>query len=105
VLFINPEGISYIIFLAGGWMTKKPKKTKPKKTGKLKCCRHCPDHKYCKDKNGCCEYCDYLVNNKCIYGKKDKIVVGITSGKIQLSDYRGDDYGIDDYSEYDLGDD
>jgi hypothetical protein len=90
-------------------MGKKPAKKKahaPKtsspKPRKLKCCHYCQDYKYCKDRKSCCEYCDFLVNNKCIHGKKGKIVVGIAGGKIQLDDYRGDAYGIDDYSAYEV---
>lgn len=85
--------------------TKKKVKAEKKsalKPRKIKCCPHCPDYKYCKDKKVCCEYCDYLVNNKCIYGKKGKKVIGMAGGKIQLDDYRGDSYGIDDYSAYEV---
>ena len=65
---------------------------------KMKCCVHCPDYEYCQDKDVCCNYCDFYLNGKCTYGKKK----GIPSldNEIQLPDYRGDDYGIDDYEAY-----
>ena len=81
---------------------KSPEKAKDKKAEKRvrrrKCCPHCPDHEYCEDRGFCCDYCDFYLNGKCTYGKKK----GIPSldNEIELPDYRGDDYGIDDYEAY-----
>jgi hypothetical protein len=72
---------------------------KPQKGDKgLKCCPHCPDFEHCEDKNVCCDYCDFYLNAKCNFGKKK----GIPSvdDNVELPDYRGDDYGIDDYEAY-----
>ncbi len=65
---------------------------------KLKCCSHCPDFTKCDDKGTCCDYCDFYLNARCTFGKKK----GIPSlnQQIELPDYRGDDYGIDDYDAY-----
>jgi hypothetical protein len=65
---------------------------------KLKCCNHCPDFEYCDDKSTCCDYCDFYLNGKCMYGKKKGIPS--VNQEIELPDYRGDDYGIDDYEAY-----
>jgi len=73
-----------------------PRGTKAKKA--VKCCRRCQDYKYCDDRGKCCEYCNYYVNAKCFHGLK-KIVIG-SEAKFELADYRGDDYGIDDYQAY-----
>ena len=81
--------------------TKKGKKSvvKIKRRKKLKCCSHCPDYEYCEDSGECCEYCDYYLNGKCMYGKKNRIPT-VNDETIDLPDYRGDDYGIDDYEAY-----
>ncbi|MFH1056133.1 MAG: hypothetical protein V1744_08580 [Candidatus Altiarchaeota archaeon] len=65
---------------------------------KIKCCQHCPDFEYCEDKGICCDYCDFYLNGKCTYGKKKGIPS--TNQQVELPDYRGDDYGIDDYEAY-----
>ncbi|MBU0762946.1 MAG: hypothetical protein KKD39_07955 [Candidatus Altiarchaeota archaeon] len=90
---------------------KSPPKTKPVKKSSItsvkkktsgkrarKCCIHCPDYSKCDDRGVCCDYCDFFLNTKCTYGKKR----GIPSldEQIELPDYRGDDYGIDDYDAY-----
>jgi hypothetical protein len=64
----------------------------------IKCCEHCPDFEYCEDKGVCCDYCDFFLNAKCTFGKKK----GIPSmnQSVELPDYRGDDFGIDDYEAY-----
>ncbi len=66
-----------------------------------KCCKNCQDYKYCDEKCKCCEFCDYSVNNKCSYQKfkKNSLTVKIYPN-LTISNYRGDDYGIDDYNEY-----
>ncbi|MFH0859970.1 MAG: hypothetical protein V1921_02105 [Candidatus Altiarchaeota archaeon] len=75
-----------------------------------RCCAHCQDYKNCDDRKRCCEFCDYCIKKKCIY-KKDstsKAMKAAIERKIEadftLSDYRGDDYGIDDYEEYEIYD-
>jgi len=79
-----------------------------KKVGRLKkakkCCKHCQDYKFCKDRGRCCEYCDFYINAHCTYTPKKKgaaysTLTGVET-KFELANYRGDDYGIDDYSEY-----
>ena len=70
-----------------------------------KCCARCQDYKNCDEKNGCCEYCDYYVKAKCTYtpDKKKKVsprVVLDDSTSYAFDDFRGDNYGIDDYEEY-----
>ena len=66
---------------------------------KTKCCAHCQDYEFCQDKGFCCEYCDFLVKGKCNYGKKRKLS-SADKENIEIGDYRGDDYGIDDYEAY-----
>jgi ribosomal protein L19E len=66
---------------------------------RLRCCPHCPDYEYCEDRGECCEYCDYYLNGKCMYGKKTAIPQ-FEEENIELPDYRGDDFGIDDYEAY-----
>lgn len=85
-------------------MTAKKKQGKPKKA--KKCCPHCQDYKQCDDKRGCCEYCDFQVKENCTYSKekKKKIDPGAvldTSTSYAFDNFRGDNYGIDDYEEYD----
>ncbi len=70
---------------------------KPKKKGR-KCCPHCPDYENCEEKGVCCEYCDFLLNGKCTFGKKKGIPC--MDNQVDLPDYRGDDFGIDDYGAY-----
>ena len=65
---------------------------------KIKCCNHCPDYEHCDEKDVCCDYCDFYLNGKCMYGKKKGIPS--VNQEIELPDYRGDDYGIDDYEAY-----
>jgi len=86
---------------------KKSKKTSPKKAlkpqpkaagRKIKCCSNCPDFEYCEEKAECCDYCDFYLNGKCTFGKKKGIPS--VNQEIELPDYRGDDYGIDDYEAY-----
>ena len=79
--------------------TAKGKEAKIKAPTASKCCSHCPDYEYCEDRGECCEYCDYYLNGRCMYGKKTAIPHG-EDGNIELPDYRGDDYGIDDYEAY-----
>jgi|WetSurMetagenome_2_1015567.scaffolds.fasta_scaffold370693_2 hypothetical protein len=73
------------------------KKPKPGAKG-IKCCVHCPDFERCDEKGVCCDYCDFYLNARCTFGKKK----GIPSvdQEVELPDYRGDDYGIDDYEAY-----
>ncbi|MCX6695410.1 MAG: hypothetical protein NTU61_03865 [Candidatus Altiarchaeota archaeon] len=66
---------------------------------KLKCCVHCQDYEQCDDKGNCCEYCDFLIKGKCNY-RRNKEILSADKENIEIGDYRGDDYGIDDYEEY-----
>jgi hypothetical protein len=81
---------------------KGAKPAKPEGKGaagrKIKCCQHCPDFEYCQEKGECCDYCDFYLNGKCTYGKKKGLPS--VNQEIELPDYRGDDYGIDDYEAY-----
>jgi len=80
---------------------KKPAKkaaVKIKQKRRRKCCVNCPDYEYCDDRGYCCDYCDYYLNGKCMHGKKKGIPS--VNQEIELPDYRGDDYGIDDYEAY-----
>ena len=89
--------------------TSSKKKTPSKSTKKqvtikrkprsLKCCKNCQDYEYCKDKGVCCNYCDFHFKGKCMY-EKEKDLLPRGEGKIEITDYRGDDYGIDDYEAY-----
>lgn len=96
-----------------GGVKKRPVKIKARKTVKkvsatspgkkrtgLKCCKHCQDFKYCKDKNGCCEYCDHYNKGKCTYKEDNKRALKIEAEFNKLADYRGDEYGIDEYEAY-----
>lgn len=70
-----------------------------------KCCKNCQDYKHCDEKNGCCEYCDYYIKAKCYYTRamKKKIdpkIVMDANTSYAFDDFRGGDYGIDDYNEY-----
>jgi len=65
---------------------------------RIKCCSHCPDFEYCGNKGVCCDYCDFYLNGKCTFGKKKGIPS--VNQEVELPDYRGDDYGIDDYEAY-----
>jgi hypothetical protein len=95
---------------ASGKQVKKVVASKPVKKAVSKsakrCCQHCQDYKYCKEKDGCCEYCDYYIKNCCTYLQKSKHktvnqqVVLDTSTSYAFDDFRGDNYGIDDYEEY-----
>jgi hypothetical protein len=71
---------------------------KPGLIVKIKCCSHCPDFEYCEEKAKCCDYCDFFLNAKCTYGKKKGIPS--VNQEVELPDYRGDDFGIDDYEAY-----
>jgi hypothetical protein len=71
---------------------------KPGLIVKIKCCSHCPDFEYCDEKAKCCDYCDFFLNAKCTYGKKKGIPS--VNQEVELPDYRGDDFGIDDYEAY-----
>jgi len=66
---------------------------------KLSCCVHCQDYEFCQDRGRCCEYCDFFVKGKCNY-RRNKELLSADKEKIEIGDYRGDDYGIDDYEEY-----
>ena len=66
---------------------------------KLKCCHHCQDYEFCNDRGTCCEYCDFLVKGKCTHGRKRELL-SADKENIEIGDYRGDDYGIDDYEAY-----
>ncbi|MFH0862154.1 MAG: hypothetical protein V1875_03905 [Candidatus Altiarchaeota archaeon] len=80
-------------------LPKKPLKHEAKAAGKkIKCCSNCPDFEYCEEKAICCDYCDFYLNGKCTFGKKKGIPS--VNQEIELPDYRGDDYGIDDYEAY-----
>ncbi|MFH1834618.1 MAG: hypothetical protein ABH851_00350 [Methanobacteriota archaeon] len=89
-----------------GKTAKKTIKAPNKKTkAAKKCCKHCQDYKNCDDKGECCEYCDYYIKGKCTYtrAKKNKVspqMVLDTSTSYAFDDFRGDNYGIDDYGEY-----
>jgi len=85
-----------------------PKRKKPKKVSKkevlkkapsLKCCKHCQDYKYCDDKNGCCEYCDYYQKSGkravCTFDKKK-----LSEEIFELGESPNEEYGIDDYTEF-----
>lgn len=82
--------------------TKKSGKKTSKKTAKskfpkaVKCCKNCQDYKKCDDKGKCCEYCDHYSKGFCTYELTKKLVDNI----VELTDYRGDDFGIDDYEQY-----
>lgn len=67
-----------------------------------KCCKHCQDYKNCDQKGKCCDYCNYLVKSKCTYKDRKirKTIEDVMSGAIELSNYRGDEYGIDEYDAY-----
>lgn len=77
---------------------KKPKKLVRPRVKGMKCCRNCPDFRYCDERGYCCDYCDFYLNAKCTFGKKKGIPS--VNQEIELPDYRGDDYGIDDYEAY-----
>jgi len=77
---------------------KPSKALKRVKAKGLKCCSHCPDFSHCDEKSYCCDYCDYYLNAKCTFGKKKGIPS--VNQEIELPDYRGDDFGIDDYEAY-----
>lgn len=74
-----------------------------------KCCKHCQDYKKCDEHGKCCEFCDYNIGKKCIYTKSKKptalsIAIEKSDSKFSLDNFRGDDYGIDDYAEYETSD-
>ncbi|MBD3262110.1 MAG: hypothetical protein GF334_10675 [Candidatus Altiarchaeales archaeon] len=79
---------------------KKNKASEPTKSPKLpeaeKCCKHCQDYKLCKERGECCEYCDYYSKGLCTY----QLTKDLPKHMIEICDYRGDDYGIDDYTAY-----
>jgi hypothetical protein len=81
---------------------QKAKKTAAKRTRRMKCCSHCPDYENCDDRGTCCEYCDYYLKGKCTYGKRKSMPV--LNQDFELPDYRGDDFGIDDYEAYEAYD-
>lgn len=68
-----------------------------------KCCKNCQDYKYCKSKGKCCHYCDHYSKSKCYFVEHKKLGVGDKPENISFSDYRGDEYGMDDYEEYEEG--
>jgi hypothetical protein len=82
-------------------VSKKKPVVKIVRKRRIKCCLHCPDFEYCEDREYCCDYCDFYLNGKCIYGKKTTIPS--VDDEIELPDYRGDDFGIDDYEAYESG--
>jgi hypothetical protein len=65
-----------------------------------KCCKHCQDYKYCKSKKKCCQYCDHFKKGKCYLLEHKKQDLAEKSGNLTFTDYRGDEYGMDDYEEY-----
>ena len=79
---------------------KKPANKKSSKKHKhpkaVKCCSNCQDYENCSEKGNCCEYCDYYWKGYCTY----ELTKDLLNRTVELTDYRGDDYGIDDYSEY-----
>jgi hypothetical protein len=86
---------------------KAPIKKTEKKTNRrlkypkaAKCCPHCPDHQYCKDKGVCCNYCDFYFKGHCMYEKEKDLITPNGNVIMEMSNYRGDDYGIDDYEAY-----
>ena len=68
-----------------------------------KCCKHCQDYKYCKSRGKCCHYCDHYNRGKCYYAEHKKQNID-TPQDLTFTDYRGDEYGMDDYEEYKDGD-
>jgi len=71
-------------------------KAKPKKAAK--CCKHCQDYVKCDKRGVCCPYCDFYLRRACIYGRKN--VNNSIDPNFEITNYRGDDYGIDDYEAY-----
>jgi len=65
-----------------------------------KCCKNCQDYKYCKTRGKCCQYCDHYSKGKCYLIEHKKHEVAVKSENLSFTDYRGDEYGMDDYEEY-----
>jgi hypothetical protein len=65
-----------------------------------KCCKHCQDYKYCKTKGKCCRYCDHYSKGKCYLAEHKKLADENAAKNLSFGDYRGDEYGMDDYEEY-----
>lgn len=70
-----------------------------------KCCKHCQDYDKCDEKDGCCEYCDFYLKGLCTYVPHSKKVPATQTilnveTSYMFDDFRGDNYGIDDYEEY-----
>jgi len=77
---------------------KKVEKPKPKYRPAIKCCPYCQDYEYCTERNHCCEFCDHYFKGQCRL--EEDLKADFKEGEFEMPDYRGDDYGIDDYSEY-----
>lgn len=93
-LFLNGQVISVISFFFGQEKMPKPAK---------KCCKGCQDHKNCKTRGKCCHYCDHYNGGKCYLIEHRRQRIKEAKG-LSFSDYRGDEYGMDDYEEYEEGD-
>ncbi|MFH1125767.1 MAG: hypothetical protein V1703_01460 [Candidatus Altiarchaeota archaeon] len=65
-----------------------------------KCCKGCQDYKYCKIRSKCCHYCDHYRKGKCYLTEHRKQELDTNAKEITFTDYRGDEYGMDDYEEY-----
>ncbi|MBM3308696.1 MAG: hypothetical protein FJY77_00415 [Candidatus Altiarchaeales archaeon] len=65
-----------------------------------KCCKYCQDYKYCKKRSKCCQYCDHYSKGKCYYAEHTRQSGKTTPKDLVFSNYRGDEYGMDDYEEY-----
>lgn len=65
-----------------------------------KCCKNCQDYKYCKNRGKCCPYCDHYSKGKCYLMEHKKQASDEAAKELSFSDYRGDEYGVDDYEEY-----
>ena len=68
-----------------------------------KCCKNCQDYKYCKSRSKCCHYCDHYNRGKCYLAEHNKHSLPDNPRNLSFSDYRGDEYGMDDYEEYEEG--
>jgi len=78
-------------------MSSNKKKKKKQRFPKAdKCCKHCQDYEACDEKGDCCEFCDHYWKGYCAY----ELTKELLNSKVELDDYRGDAFAIDDYSEY-----
>lgn len=65
-----------------------------------KCCKNCQDYRYCRTRSKCCSYCDHYSRGKCYLMEHKKQGGDEATKDLSFSDYRGDEYGVDDYEEY-----